>query len=356
MNDNSFIKKVLIVISLSAFVILLLLLFGYIINIVLLVFAGILLAIFLRGLSHLTQKFIHVSEHLALFIVVVCLILIIAGLCMIMGPNLVQGVENLADKIPSSIDKLQNSIKEYSWGKALIKNINDTAKTISNNSQIKSHAIGVFSSSLTGLLNIIVILVVGLYSAYDPKLYTESFLKLITKRKRKRVSEIITLLQNALAWWMVGRFSAMIIVGILTTIGLWVLGMPLVFTLGVIAGLLTFIPYLGAVVSAIPAVLLALVESPTEAVYVIILYTLIHTIEGYFITPVIQKRAVSLPPALLIVVQVMIEFLLGIFGLLLATPIMVAVIVLIQTLYVQDILGNDVEVLAENNKNVLSDS
>jgi predicted PurR-regulated permease PerM len=156
-------------------------------------------------------------------------------------------------------------------------------------------------------------------------------------------------LENALIWWMVGRFSSMAVVGIMTMIGLWILGIPLPFTLGVIAAVLSFIPNIGPIISVIPALLLALLDSPSKVLYVILLYIGIQTVESYIITPLIQKRAVSLPPALLISVQIMIGVLLGAFGLILATPLMVVIIVLVQTIYIQDIIGDKVTVLGERN-------
>ncbi len=345
----NFSKKVLITVIISAIVISLFLFLGFVVSILLLIFAGILLAVLLRALSRVVQKFIPVSENISLLIVVILLILILTGLGFIMGPNLSEGISNLADKLPSSIEKLEETISHYSWGRAIINNINNATDNISNDPKITSRITGIFSSALTGIANIVIILIVGLYGAYDPKLYTENFLLMVPKNKKKRVSEIIDHLENALVWWMVGRFSSMAVVGILTMIGLWILGIPLAFTLGFIAAVLSFVPNIGPVISAVPAVLLGLMESPTKAVYVIILYIVIQTIESYMVTPMIQKRAVSLPPAVLISVQIIIGVLLGAFGLVLATPLMVVVIVLVQTIYVQDILGYEVPVLGEKN-------
>jgi len=141
----------------------------------------------------------------------------------------------------------------------------------------------------------------------------------------------------------------MLILGVLTTLGLWILGIPLALTLGIIAAVLSFIPNIGPIISAVPAILIALIESPSKALYVIFLYIGIQTVESYLITPIIQKKAVHLAPALLIAVQIMIGVLLGALGLLLATPLMVVIIVLVQMLYVQDTLGYDVTVLGERN-------
>lgn len=348
-NTLSFSKKVLIAVSLSALIILILLFLGFVINIVLLVFAGILLAVLLKALSRLIQKLISVSDNISLLIVVAALFLIMSGVSLIIGPSLVDGMENLSKQIPSSLEKLESEIKQFSWGEPLVENIKRSTKDFIEDPQATSRITGIFSSAVSGIFGIVVVLIIGLYGAYNPKVYTAGFLKLLPKRKQKRAMEIIDTLDNALIWWMAGQFTSMSIIGILTTIGLLILGIPLAFPLGVIAAVLTFIPNIGPVISALPAVLLGLMESPTTALYVIILYVTTQTIESYIITPMIQKKAVYLPPAILISVQILIGVLLGAFGLLLATPIMVVVIVLVQTIYVQDILGHDVTILGERN-------
>ena len=139
---------------------------------------------------------------------------------------------------------------------------------------------------------------------------------------------------QTLWWWLLAHMSSMAVVGVLTTIGLFALGIPLAIVLGLIAAALAFIPNIGPVISAVPAILIALSESPTKALYVVLLYVAVQAVETNFITPIFELKAVSLPPALTISVQLLLGSLVGILGLLLASPMCAMAIVLVQTLYV----------------------
>lgn len=136
--------------------------------------------------------------------------------------------------------------------------------------------------------------------------------------------------------WLLGRIWASLFVGVLTVIGLLLLDMPLAFTLGLLV--LNFIPNIGPILSGVPAVLLALLKSPTLAIYVIVLYVVIQSVESYLVTPLIQRRVVSLPPALTLTAQLLLASLLGFLGLFLATPLTVVAMVLIEELYIKDVL------------------
>ena len=140
----------------------------------------------------------------------------------------------------------------------------------------------------------------------------------------------------------------MTLMGVLTALALWLAGIPLALVLGIIAGLSLFVPYLGAIIAAIPAMLIGLMVSPAKALWVAVIYTGVHLFEGYCITPFVQRRAISLPPALLLSVQVLAAALFGAIGVIFSTPLAVVGVVLIQTLYVHDVLGEEVEVLGEH--------
>jgi len=138
-------------------------------------------------------------------------------------------------------------------------------------------------------------------------------------------------------------------IGLLTWIGLSILGVPLALTLGLIAGLLSFIPNFGPIMSAVPAILLAFIDSPISALYVLILFIVVQLIESNLVTPLIERRTVELPPVLTIVAQLALTILFGAVGLILATPILAVVMVLVQTLYIQDVLGDKTDNLPEDN-------
>jgi predicted PurR-regulated permease PerM len=138
----------------------------------------------------------------------------------------------------------------------------------------------------------------------------------------------------ALGRWLQGVLLAMVSIGLVTGIGLWAMGIPLALALGVLGGALEFIPYIGPIVSAIPAVLIAFTVSPTRALEVLALYVAIHFIEGELLVPMIQRWAVALPPAVAIIAVVVFGSIFGLPGVIFATPLAVVLLRLVQTLYV----------------------
>ncbi len=184
-----------------------------------------------------------------------------------------------------------------------------------------------------------IILAIGLYLAAEPGLYKNGFLQLIPAARRARTREVLEAVGSTLQWWLWGKLLGMLVIGVLTTLGLLLLGIPLALTLGLLAALLTFIPNIGPILAVVPAALLALIESPTKAFYVLALYFVIQTIESYLITPLVQRRTISMPPALTITAQMVMGVLLGAMGVVLATPLTAAAMVVVKMLYVEDALG-----------------
>jgi predicted PurR-regulated permease PerM len=119
-------------------------------------------------------------------------------------------------------------------------------------------------------------------------------------------------------------------------VGLWLLGIPLAFTLGLFTALMIFVPYVGALISEIPAFLVALNQSPRTAIYVIVLYLSLHVVEGYLLTPLVQKRAVHLPPVLTILMQFLLWNIAGLLGVAVATPLAAAGLILVKMLYLDE--------------------
>ncbi|MEJ7698536.1 MAG: AI-2E family transporter [Pyrinomonadaceae bacterium] len=120
---------------------------------------------------------------------------------------------------------------------------------------------------------------------------------------RKRVREILYEIGETLSWWLIGKGASMLFIGVLTWIGLYIIGVPLALTLGLIAGLFSFVPNFGPILSAVPAILLAFIDSPTSALYVLILFVVVQLIESNLLTPMIERRTVELPPVLTIASQ-----------------------------------------------------
>jgi predicted PurR-regulated permease PerM len=189
---------------------------------------------------------------------------------------------------------------------------------------------------------------IGLYGAIEPQPYARGIVSLVSQEKRPRAHHILQQTAQTLWYWELGRLFSMTVIGMVTGIGLWLLGVPVPGALGLLAGILTFVPYVGTVVSAIPAALLALTIDARLAVYANLLHVGAHTLEGYILLPLVQKRAAQLPPALTLSTQAILGAIIGIVGLALAAPLTAAGLVLTRLIYVEGTLGDPKGGLAGN--------
>jgi predicted PurR-regulated permease PerM len=305
------------------------------------IFGGILLALFLHSIAQFVTDHTGLWPRVSLACVLLTLLGIFVGAAFFAGPEFSKQAQMLGEQLPKSIDVVRAELSKYHWTQQLLNGLPTSG------AKLLAGLPGIFSTATEGIALVLLSIFVGIYSAADPRLYLESLLHLVPPGSRNRARQIGNRLRRALGWWLVGRVITMTLMGILTMIGLWLIDMPMVLTLGIISGLFQFVPYLGAFAAAAPAVLIGFLTSPMKALEVAGLYLVIHSVEGYFVTPLIQRYAVSLPPAVLISVQLLMALLFGITGVIFATPVAVAVIVLVQTIYVRDVLEDRVPVLGQ---------
>lgn len=308
-------------------------------DVLLLVFAGILFAVFLSSLADWTSHLFKIKYGWGLGIV--CLLIV--GTCVAgsiwVAPDVSKQFEELTKKIPESLDKLRSQVEHFSWAQPLLRE-SEPKDLLGGNRKILNQATGILSGFLGVIANAVIIIFIGLYGAAEPGVYKRGFLHLIPLSRRQRYKKVLEETNETLKWWLIGKFISMSIIGILTTIGLWLMDVPLALILGIIAALLTFIPNIGPLLSAVPAVLLGLMDGPMQAVYIAGLYVAIQTVESYLITPLIQRRTVKLPPGLTLGAQVLLGVLFGGVGVAIATPMTAVGLVITKRLYVEDSLGD----------------
>ena len=316
-------------------------------QVLLVIFAAVLFAMLVDGLAALLCEHVPVSPTVARVGVVFVLLVLVLVFFALAGPRLSDELFQLGERLPRAVEELEALVRKQPWGRLLVdvKLMDHLQPSIG---QVLAGLTGVFSTAFGAAIDVLVILFIGLYLAVQPELYIRGLLHLIPRAGRRRGEEILAALAHALRWWLVGRFTSMTLVGVLTIIGLELIDLPLALVLGVIAGLFSFVPYVGPIASVVPALLIGLTISPVMPVYVLLVYSLVQFTEGNFLTPLIQKYAVSLPPAALLSAQFAMGVFYGLFGVLLATPTAVVVIVLVQMLYVQDVLKYPVRILGEH--------
>jgi predicted PurR-regulated permease PerM len=306
-------------------------------EVVLLLFAAILIAVMLRALSNPLARLIGVNHGWALGITVVLLALSLTAVGWSIAPAIGEQVGELRTALPAALQRLQQEMSRFAWLETLLDSVRMPNSTVTPG--VATRVTGAISGTLTVLAHIVVTLVIAIYLAADPRPYIEGTVRLFPPTKRARAREVLLAIGHTLRWWLIGKGLSMLSVGIAVFIGLWAFGVPLAGALALIAGLLDFIPNVGPILALIPAALFALLQGPTQVVYVIVLYAVIQTVEAYLLTPLIERQMVSLPPALTLTVMVLATLLFGALGLLLAAPATAALLVAVQMVYLEDTLG-----------------
>jgi predicted PurR-regulated permease PerM len=208
----------------------------------------------------------------------------------------------------------------------------------SDNSIILSNFGGWLSSLTFGVASILILLFGGIFLAAQPRFYGIGAIKLIPSEKRGLMAEAMLESENALRLWLKGQVIAMAIIGVLTWVGFLIIGVQSALVLSIIAGMLEFIPYAGPIASGVPAVLVALVQSPELAVWTVLMYVVVHHIEAYVLQPLVQQYAVDVPAVVMLFSLLAFGMLFGLVGVLFAAPMAVVVYVMVKRLYVVEAL------------------
>jgi len=308
-------------------------------DVLLLVFAAILVACVLRGAAVWLHRHLGLVPGLWLAVVIVAITLLLSVGFWLQGPTVTAQAAKVADTVTQQVRHLWEAVQDNPLIQRLMPEIK--AKAGSALSSLSSMVPSVASSTIGVGGDLVVVFATGIFLAASPETYLSGFLRLLPTDWRPRGREVMDHLGNTLQLWFLGQLADMIVVAVLTGAGLFFLGVPLALTLALIAGLFNFVPYIGALAGAVPALAVAVAHSPQTAMYVAILFAVVQTLEGNVIAPLIQKRTVDLPPALTILSQTMLGTLFGIVGLILATPLMAATMVAVRMIYVESVLENN---------------
>jgi predicted PurR-regulated permease PerM len=337
--NREFVLRALTAVGMGAAIVVLAILLWYARRVFLLAFAGILLAVLLQTLAAWLKRFTGLPYRWSVAVVVLALLGGIGLLGWLVGSGVSQQLDELAEALPNSVDKLRDRLDQTTWGKRLASRLPQAAQSISPQ-DVLAPATGVVSGLLGFLVNLVVILFVGLYGAAQPGWYLHGFLHLFPPPRRDRLRRVLQETGDALRWWLIGQLISMTVVGLLTGLGLWLLGARLPIALALLAFAMDAIPNLGPILAGVPAILLASAQGPSQALYVALLYVGINAVEGYVLIPLVQMRTVKLPPALLILAVLAFSMLGGPLGALVAAPFLLTIINLVRMLYVEDALGD----------------
>lgn len=335
------------------------LLFGYAIQFFLLIFGAILFAVLLRAGANFLKEKAKVPDGLGVAITTLVFIGVLAGIIILIIPRVSEQVQEMQEAIPQAIEDVREDLMEYEWGRVLIENVEGSAEAegeeeengdggMFDSGKIMERAPGVFSSTLGVISDLLILLVLGIFFAVSPRLYVQGVVVLVSPKFRPRLESVMYKLYFVLKSWLLGKFITMLFVGIGSAIGLVILGVPMAFALGFIAFLLDFIPTIGPIVAAVPAILVAFLEGPMTALWVAVIYFVVQSIESYVLVPIIYKKTVAISPVITLASLVLFGILAGPLGIILATPLVAAIQVILKELYIKGYLESDLDEESEN--------
>ena len=305
----------------------------------LLVFLAVLLAVSLRGAAEIVAGHSPLSPRWAMAVIMILVLAATVGFWMWVGPQLVQQGHDLVKALTSEGTHLASRYGNTDWGKSLMQKVSSSGSDAARS--LAAPVMTVAGSALGAIAGVFVLIVTMIYFAGNPGLYLNGLVTLLPKDRRARAHDVLAKVGHVLRWWFLGQLIDMAVVGVVTVIGLALIGMPMALALGVLAGLLTFVPYFGAILAAIPALAIALGQSLHMAILTAIVFAICHVVEGYIVSPLVQDRMVRLPPALLILSMTFIGSLFGPMGVVMATPMAAAGLVLVSEFYVVDVLKDE---------------
>lgn len=295
-------------------------------TILLLMFAGCLSALVFSTLISAIQRLTGLRRGIGFAIAIVlcgsALVLAVWGF----GPALAQQLNELRSDLPAALKRILSSVRDTQWGRWLIAQWADPDQLSRGLSFIISRVGGAMATTASVFAGMIVIFLTTMYLSAEPQLYERGLRRLVPPAWRILFDSCLHSAVTNLRFWMLAKLVSMTTIGLLISVGLWIIGVPLAGTLGCIAAFLTFIPNLGPLLSVLPAALLAFALSPAKGLLTMALFMLAHFLEGNLVTPLAERAFVKLPPALTLSVQLVLGILTGPLGIALAAPVTAAML------------------------------
>jgi predicted PurR-regulated permease PerM len=242
-------------------------------------------------------------------------------------PTLLADIQDLADRLQSALGLEFDLTPDP-------QQLFDSARNFLSGETV-STVVGVGANVVNILSMMAVVLVATIFAVVQPAPLVNGFVAFFPAGQRERVREILEKMYEAGQKWVLGQLTAMVIIGVLFTIALSLIGVPFALLLGILSGLLAFIPFIGPLISIIPPVFLALTQNPVSALFVVLAYVAIQAVESNLIHPLVMSRAVSLHPAVIVFALLIMGTLFGLVGIVLAIPLFAALAVLVRELWIK---------------------
>ena len=334
------VQRALVYVGVLVSVVIILVFLWYAVDVVLLAFLGILLAILLRAPADWLAGKTGMRPGLALALVGVSVLLVLASSGVIFGKGVVAESLKLVDRIPEIVETAKERLRQGELGARAVDFAETSGAFSGGEMQFIGRGLGLIGSTFGALANILIVVFFAVFLAAQPRLYLDGFLFLVPKKRRPHIEKVMLEIGRVLRRWLVGQAFLSLVIGVATGLGLFLLGVPFALPLGVLAGIMEFVPYIGPFIAAVPALLVAFAEQPQLGLWTLFLFLGIQSVESYVLSPLVQHRAVYLPPAVVLFAQVVMGVMVGALGVAVATPLAAALLVAVSMLYVEDVLGD----------------
>lgn len=313
----------------------------------LILFASVLMAVFILslvqglksipGIGMLLKKAPHALNVMLVVLLLLGVLFVFGSL---FGQELLGQLEEMKAALPKALAKVQDYVMQLpfvdDWLDEIIGNESMDGMIKSMLSSLPSVLGNIFSAFTTFLI----VMLLGVFLALSPRVYVDSLITLIPMQARDRAAYLFKRTYAALQQWLVGQFVVMTFVGVCTTVALWLMDIPFALAMGFISFLLDFVPVLGPWLAAVPIILITMLIAPDMVLWVTLMMVIVQQLESYVVAPLVQQKLVNLPPVALLVSQVIMGSLTGFFGVAMATPLIVTMIVWTQVLYIKFMLGD----------------
>lgn len=339
-DGDSFTRRALIVVALGAGAFLL----WTLRYVLVLLFGAVLIATMIRAIAQPLKKHLRLPDPISVAASVLLIAGVVGGTVWMIGSQIGAQAEHLSESIPRAVfllDSWLGTIGLHHPVESWLKHIR------SDNSIIVANFGGWLSSLTLTFASLLILIFGGIFLAAQPRFYGIGAIKLIPAERRALIGEAMEESAVALRLWLKGQLVAMIAIGVLTWIGFMIIGVQSPLVLAIIAGVLEFVPYAGAIASAIPAILVALAQGPEFAVWTIIMYVVVHHVEAYILQPMVQQWAVDVPAVVMLFALLAFGLLFGIVGVFFAAPLAVVSYVLVKRLYVVEMLDTPTPIPGE---------
>ncbi|KAA2244305.1 AI-2E family transporter [Salinarimonas soli] len=339
-TDWEFLRRVLMVLGVVALAYLV----WSITYVLLLVFAAVLIAVALRAFAAFLAHRVHVPQRWSLLAAILAVLVIVVAIGTLFGAQMRGQLTVVTERLPLALTTFGKEFGIDDLAGQLPEMVSGSGTTV-----VRQVA-GLGYTLVGALADMLLVIVAAIYIASDPKLYRRGLVKLFPKSQHPRVEDSLEAVGNGLTLWFYAQLISMLLVGGLSILAYWFIGLPGALALGVIAGLTNFIPLLGPVIGAVPAVLISFTAGGNAVLWTLAAALVIQQIEGNVIMPIVEKKAVQLPPALALFAILAAGLVFGFIGVFLAVPITVMAFILVKKLYVRQTLGESTPVPGEDER------